>query len=104
MWGSSGAATATTTASPPPTSTDSRAVRFDSSAARRGRTAPELVGDERLRRDRQRVQGEGEEEEQARRDLVGGEGRLVDPGGDRRRPDEDGEHRPDAQQQVPAGG
>ena len=83
---------------------DSRTARAASVAPLPIGTAAELLGDERLGRDGEGVEDEGEEQNRLDRDLVGGQRRLVDPGGDRRRPAEHGEHRADPQQQVAPGG
>ena len=82
---------------------DRRTQRRDELGGGRRRALAELLGDQRLGRDGQGVEGEGEEQQQAGGDLVGGQRRRVDAGGDRRRPGGHGEHRADAQQQVAAG-
>ena len=87
----------------PATRIESTATRRASSAGPRPAATAELLGDERLRRDGQGVEGEGDEQQQAGADLVGGERRRIGAGGDRRGPGEHDEHRADAQQQVLAG-
>ena len=71
---------------------------------RRAPSLTELFGDEGLCRDRQGVEHQCEEQKHRHGDLVGGEGRIVDAGGDRRGAREHRQHRANAQQQVATGG
>ena len=67
---------------------------------RRAVPGSELLGDDGLGGDGEGVESQGDESEDADGDLVRGERRFVGAGGERRRADDHGEHRSDAQQQV----